>query len=43
LRDIGGVKVLYQLLTASDGVVSSKAANLLGLIGDDYQFDDDYV
>jgi hypothetical protein len=39
LRDIGVVKVLYQLLIASDSVVSSKAANLLGLVGDDYELD----
>jgi hypothetical protein len=31
------VQVLYKLLALTDQVVTSKAANLLGLIGDGYR------
>jgi hypothetical protein len=37
LKQVGAVQVLYKLLALTDQVVTSKAANLLGLIGDGYQ------
>jgi hypothetical protein len=37
MKQVGAVQVLYKLLALTDQVVTSKAANLLGLIGDGYQ------
>jgi hypothetical protein len=37
MKQVRAVQVLYKLLAFTDQVVTSKAANLLGLIGDGYQ------
>jgi hypothetical protein len=36
MREIRAVKVLYQLLSSPDQVLTSRVANLLGILGDDY-------
>jgi hypothetical protein len=36
LRELHAVRVFYQLMASSDQVLTSRAANLLGIVGDDY-------
>ncbi|OHT08277.1 hypothetical protein TRFO_04878 [Tritrichomonas foetus] len=39
LKEINAVNIFYKLLASNDQVLTSKAANLLGLVGDEYSKD----
>lgn len=39
LKEVNAVPVLYKLLSSTDQIVNSKAANILGMVGDDYNPD----